>query len=209
MEKVLYFEGAGWPGTGGPVGNCRIRTAFTNDAGKRFYLELNGHRYDKAQRKRIDPTGAFKNCEHIGWVDSWHEITEDPEIDDVNKSRHPMERKVHFLWTLEGIRNLINKGCGCSFDEVKIAPEFSGYRVFKGTVGAHRVPDDYNFGDQFEPDMEATAKVQAIHERECERQREAGEKYPCVSVLRDEQTPSIVHVCHYGKRGLRNFDEEI
>lgn len=40
--KTLYFEGAGWSDTDSStnVGNCRIRTAFTNDDGRQIYLEM-------------------------------------------------------------------------------------------------------------------------------------------------------------------------
>lgn len=34
MSKTLYFEGAGCI-SAGEVANCRIRTAFTNDDGKK------------------------------------------------------------------------------------------------------------------------------------------------------------------------------
>ena len=42
-RKVLYFEGAGWSGADiskATVGNCRIRTAFHLDDGRKVYLEI-------------------------------------------------------------------------------------------------------------------------------------------------------------------------
>lgn len=206
MSKILWFEGAGMDGTAQPVGNCRIRTVFRNDAGTMYYLELNGLRWDAGQRKFLEDAEEYKDEACIGWVDFCHEITDDPNIEDCSVHRHAIEREIHFHWTFEGILDLINDRLGCSFDEIRIAPKFSGYTPFTGRRRGYGIGADYNRGDQFVPDMEAVAKMRALYERERARQVAEGERYPCVSVLRDGEDPEIVHVLHFNKRHLPNFD---
>ena len=206
MSKILWFEGAGMDGTAQPVGNCRIRTAFCNDAGTMYYLELNGLRWDAGQRKFLEDAEEYKDEACIGWVDFCHEITDDPDIEDCSVRRHAIEREVHFHWTFEGILDLVNDRLGCSFDEIRIAPKFSGYTPFTGRRRGYGIGADYNRGDQFVPDMEAVAKMRALYDRERARQVAEGERYPCVSVLRDDEDPEIVHVLHFNKQHLPNFD---
>lgn len=206
MSKILWFEGAGMSGTGQPVGNCRIRTTFCNDAGTMYYLELNGLRYDAGQRKFLEDAEEYMDEECIGWVDYCHEITDDPNIDDSCDRRHAIERVIHFHWTFEGILDLVNDHLGCSFEEIRIAPKFSGYTPFTDSRHGYGIWADYNRGDQFVPDMEAAAKMRALYDREHARQVAEGERYPCVSVLRDDEDPEIVHVLHFNKQHLPNFD---
>lgn len=209
MSKILWFEGAGMDGTGQPVGNCRIRTVFCNDEGTMYYLELTSHELTKEQRRFLKDAKEYKGEMCVGWVGSCHEITDDPEIVDSNERRHDIERDTHFCfhWTFEGILDLVNDRLGCSFDEIRIAPKFSGYTPFAGRRhGYGGIWADYNRGDQFVPDMETVAKMRALYDRERARQVAEGERYPCVSVLRDGEDPGIVHVLHFNKRHLPNFD---
>lgn len=206
MSKILWFEGAGMDGTGQPIGNCRIRTMFCNDAGAMYYLELNGLRWDAGQRKFLEDAEEYKDEACIGWVDFCHEITDDPNIEDCSVHRHAIEREIHFHWTFEGILDLVNDRLDCSFDEIRIAPKFSGYTPFTGRRRGYGIGADYNRGDQFVPDMEAVAKMRALYDRERARQVAEGERYPCVSVLRDGEDPEIVHVLHFNKQHLPNFD---
>ena len=45
-KKILYFEGAGCI-SAGEVANCRIRTAFTNNDGKKIYIEFTSYTVTK------------------------------------------------------------------------------------------------------------------------------------------------------------------
>lgn len=204
--RTLYFEGAGTPGTGGAVGNCRIRTALTNDAGERYYLELQAARYNKAQIRHIKGAEWVRPGQVVGFVDRCHKITEGPDADDGSRSRHPIERTRHFRWDPEGIRNMVNEELGCSFGAAVVAPALSGYRVFRKSGCS--VPGDYNYGDEFEYDRETTEAAQRIYERELARQRDAGERYPCVSAWRDPDDPGILHVRH-ARKGFESFDADL
>ena len=207
-KKILWFEGAGMPGTGGAVGNCRLRTALTNDEGVSYYLEVIGAQHDRKWLKQLGLDGEFTPAEHVGFVDFAFRITADPKVDDCNESRHELQDDcTRFHYTLAGILDLVNRRLGCSFDEVRVAPEFSGYRVHSGRHEETSV--DYNFGDEFELDEESTEKLRRLHEREADRQRERGVKFPCVSVFRDVNDADLVHVLHHKKGGLDSFDVRI
>lgn len=204
-KRILWFEGAGMWGTGGEAGNCRLRTAFTNDDGISYYLEVIGTQYDRKRLKQLGLDGEYTVDEHVGFVDFAFRITADPKVDDCNESRHELQDdRTRFHYTLGGILDLVNRRLGCSFDEVRIAPEFSGYRVHTGRQTETSL--DYSFGDEFVLDEEATEKITALHERECARQRDLGERYPVVGILRDEKDADVIHVKHYNKRGLQDFD---
>lgn len=208
--KTLYFEGAGMFGDRfGDVNNCRIRTAFTADDGTRYYLELLGYEWSSRQRefnKELLKEKGIYDSPRIAWVDFCHAITDEPATDDCNESRCDCERNIKavFAWTLEGIRGFVNEALGCSFDAVAVADKFSGYRVF--AKDRCEVAGDYNYGDEFVPNHDEEAMLAALEKRETERQRAAGEKWPCVSILRDSEDPDLVHVSHFGKQGLKGFD---
>ena len=51
MSKTLFFEGAGCVPCG-EVANCRIRTAFTNNDGKKVYIEFISYTVTKNDHKK-------------------------------------------------------------------------------------------------------------------------------------------------------------
>lgn len=204
-KKILWFEGAGMPGTGGAVGNCRLRTALTNDEGVSYYLEVIGAQNDRKWLKQLGLDGEFTPAEHVGFVDFAFRITADPKVDDCNESRHELQDDcTRFHYTLDGILDLVNRRLGCSFDEVRVAPEFSGYHVHTGRQTETSL--DYSFGDEFVLDEETTEKITALYERECARQRDLGERYPWVDILRDDEIANVIHVKHHNRSGLQDFD---
>lgn len=138
-KKILYFEGSGCV-PAGEVANCRIRTAFTNDDGKKVYIEFSC----------VVKTG-------LGCCDHCHYITDDPSVDDCNKSCLLCERNGQFVYTYEGIKNFINKNCNASFDEVVVLDNLAGYKVFNDS-GKHNTSEAYNFGDTFLYNEELTNK---------------------------------------------------
>ena len=147
MKKLLLFEGAGWSCADisrATIGNCRIRTAFHLDDGRRVYLELTG---SERTRRRSNSKELFR-WPYTGFVDFCHEITEEEPNDDANK--HQIKLGVRsFEWSLEAIKELVNS-LGASFDEVVIAPDYSGYSVFNENKRIR-----YNYGDEFilDPDL--------------------------------------------------------
>lgn len=147
MSKTLYFEGAGCVPRG-EVANCRIRTAFTNDDGKKIYIELISYDVTNDDHKRYKRYFEYETGTAIGFCDACYYITDDPEIDDCSKSRLPCERKKHFVYTYEGIKNFVNENCNASFDEIVVLDNLAGYRVHNNS-GKHNTSERYNFGDTF------------------------------------------------------------
>lgn len=152
-KKVLYFEGAGAVPRG-EMGNCRIRTAFKNDAGQRIYLEVlgfvrKGHRW--CEKNTPD---AWK---FVGYVDHAYFIT-DGEDDVCNENRCKCERDSCFEYTHEALLKFVNSEFNCSFDAVFVTGELDGYHVFPSTRG----PKDYNYGDEFVYSDEMTCHALSI-----------------------------------------------
>lgn len=156
MKKVLYFEGAGFV-PAGEVTNCRIRTAFTNDDGKKIYIEFTSYTVTNIDHKKWNRYLGYEVGTVLGFCDYCHYITDDPSVDDCNKSRLSCERNGQFIYTYESIKNFINKNCNASFDEIIILDNLAGYRVFNDS-GKSNTPEAYNFGDTFAYDAKLTEK---------------------------------------------------
>lgn len=162
-KKTLYFEGAGCVPSN-DVENCRIRTAFTNKEGKKIYIELlSGYKHTKVEYGKNG-----RKLKHPKWIsedgylscDFCHYITDDPEIDDCNKSRLTCERNTSMekvKYTKENILAFVNENCNADFEEVVILDSLAGFRVHSDN-GKYNTPERYNFGDCFEYDAELTEK---------------------------------------------------
>ena len=155
--KTLYFEGAGCEGTQlNDVENCRIRTAFTNNIGEKIYLELGGNEINK-YNKKYDIYKDFEIGTAIMHIDHCMFITEDPEVDNCNKSRISLKEDNNpILYTKENILDIVNKKLNCNFDEVVILPWLSGYNVHSGIHT--NTSKDYNYIEDFNYMPERTAE---------------------------------------------------
>ena len=92
--------------------------------------------------------------------DFCHYITDDPEIDDCNKSRLSCERnqeieKVEYI--KENIIAFVNKYCNANFDEIVVLNNLACYRVHRDS-GKYNTPERYNFGDVFNYDANLTKR---------------------------------------------------
>ena len=151
-NNVLYFEGAGWDKVeSNGVGNCRIRTAFTNLNGDNIYLEIIQSGRDRTK----------------GFIDFCYKITNDNSIDDCNESRLGYDKKI-IDYTKESILNFINNKLNCKFKQIKVLNTYGGYRVFN-SKGEHNTYSDYHYGDKFEYNEEVEnarkKKGKELHEK--------------------------------------------
>lgn len=163
--KTLYFEGAGCV-PANDVENCRIRTAFTNKAGEKIYLEMSSG--CKHTRVRYGVAGKLESPKKIittedGYIycDFCHYITSDPKIDDVNYSRLSCEcnAELKMKYTKANILTFVNEYCNADFDEIVVLDNLAGYKVFADyTKDTVNTPLMYNYGDTFEYDAELTKK---------------------------------------------------
>lgn len=157
MKKILYFEGAGCVPCN-DVENCRIRTAFTNKDGKKIYIEfLNGYKHTRKGNGKVVSEPGYLSC------DSCHYITDDPEIDDCNKSRLSCERNSEMekvKYTKENILAFVNENCNADFDEIVVLDSLAGYRMFADLEDPKKrnTSEMYNFGDVFNYDVELAKK---------------------------------------------------
>ena len=185
MKKVLYFEGAGSNNVEGinDVENCRIRTAFTNNEGKKIYLEI--------------LSGCGANIGK-GFIDSCHYITSDPKEDDCNNHRLSCERKIHIKYTREDILNFVNKYCNCDFDEVKTLNSLSGYEVFNNIKDKDNKFNNYNYGDEFEYNYELHQKrLNKAKEIDNKLKKDFNSKYSVCSIYCSSENNNKIHVHIY------------
>lgn len=161
--KVLFFEGAGCAERG-DLENCRIRTAFRNDEGKAFYLELSGFEKHKWTSDRL------KHFQNVGTVDYCYELGEDGE-----KVRADVERQC-FEYNRANILAFVNRECGCSFTDIVVVDIFYGYHVHKNGGG-------YNFMEDHDWNVEkAHAARKAFFDLDMDIRKKMGEKYSTISL---------------------------
>jgi len=205
--KTLYFEGAGWAGADiskATVGNCRIRTAFHNDAGKAFYVEMSACEVTKHSADRI------KHLKYAGFVTDCFYITGSP--DDCNQHSIHSRNDVSFEYNKENILKFVNR-LGCSFGAIEVLPDLAGYRVFKEKFAYGT--EQYNYGDEFQHNAELTKRAEEINryfydmeKKERQADRTAGTRkfvhspsgacYPNFSLWVDENDPALLHLLrHY------------
>lgn len=211
--KILYFEGAGWSGADiskATIGNCRIRTAFRLDDGRRVYLELTG-----SERSKRTPKWLY-TWQYTGFVDHAFFITDDNPNNDCNNHRINIDKhqdnptSCTFEWSLPAILELVNS-LGASFDAVQVVPDLGGYRVFKSN------PKDYgtgyyNYGDEFTLDAETVRRREMVHddvyrveveERKADRETHGnrivhgGSDFPNFSLWVDEQDKDMLHILRH------------
>jgi hypothetical protein len=180
--KVLFFEGAGCAERG-DLENCRIRTAFRNDEGKGFYLELSGF-----EKHKWTPD-YLKHFENVGHIDYCYELGKDGE-----KLRADIERK-NFEYSKQSILDFVNREMGCSFTDIVIADMFYDYRVHKNGGG-------YNFMEDHDWNVEkAHAVRQAFFDIDMKIRKQLGEKYSKISLC-EIGTDTITVRCYASDKSM-------
>lgn len=180
--KVLFFEGAGCAERG-DLENCRIRTAFRNDEGKAFYLELSG--FEKHKRT----PDYLKHFENVGHIDYCYELGKDGE-----KLRADIERK-NFEYSRQSILDFVNREMGCSFTDIVIVDMFYDYRVHKDGGG-------YNFMEDHDWNVEkAHAARKAFFDIDMKIRKQLGEKYSQIS-LWEIGSDSITVRCYASDKSM-------
>lgn len=180
--KVLFFEGAGCAERG-DLENCRIRTAFRNDDGKAFYLELSGF-----EKHKWTPD-YLKHFENVGHIDYCYELGNDGE-----KLRADIEKK-NFEYSRQSILDFVNREMGCSFTDIVIADMFYDYRVHKDGGG-------YNFMEDHDWNVEkAHAARQAYFDLDMKIRKQLGEKYSKISLC-EIGSDSITVRCYASDKSM-------
>lgn len=196
LQKVLYFEGAGWDKSerAGAVGNCRIRTAFTTQTGKKIYFEAsawmpseeqiyyynhNPENVDKMQRGKI-----------YAAVSSLFYITDEIDKNGYNVSDeniHTIKRENRHLieWSPESLLAFVRSLGGCFF-AVKCLDNLAGYRVHSNTPNyKNGNTNNYNYGDEFHYNAEQTERRIAKYNEIYKAEQAKGEKFPNFSFYVD------------------------
>lgn len=189
--KVLFFEGAGCAERG-DLENCRIRTAFRNDEGKAFYLELWGVEKTKHTSERL------KCYQNIGFVDYCYELVGDSKFhsDGEEQIRFDIE-KYNFEYSKQGILDFVNSVFGCSFTDIVIADMFYDYRVHKSGGG-------YNFMEDHDWNVEKAHRARmAYYAIDSKIRKQLVEKYSKIS-LWEIGPDSITVRCYASDKSMRD-----
>lgn len=181
--KVLYFEGAGCVERG-DVENCRIRTAFVNDEGKRFYLELWGIEVTKNSPER------YKAFENAGVVDYCYILSGDDETICFDIEQRTFE------YSKQGILEFVNDNLHCSFDEIKVLDIFDGYRVHKDGGGNNFI-EDYEHNE-----ARAEARRKAYNKIDMEIREKLGERFSKIGLF-SKDDESITVRCYASDEAMK------
>lgn len=191
--KTLYFEGAGWADAdtskATDVGNCRIRTAFTNNEGKMIYLELQGNgkpqykSYGKFSGEVLDITLFIDFCFYITDIDG--------KNDDCNKSRLSFDKTSmkSIDYTKKNIVTWVNKALNCSFDTMETLDNMEGYRVHADNRGYNLMDNHVVNPERTKARNEAYNMIDEIYRKHCQ------EKYSVIS-LKAMDNDTITVRCH-------------
>lgn len=183
-KKILFFEGAGCVPRG-DVENCRIRTAFINDEGKRFYLELSG-----MEPHKHTPKEWSDKWQYIGFVDYCYELGSEGE-----KCGFAIERKT-FGYSKQEILDFVNSQLGCSFESLVVTDMFDMYRVHKDGGG-------YNLMDDFKYNPERAAKARAAFDRiDKQIRQQLNKKYSKIT-LHSQNEHAITVRCYASDKSMK------
>ncbi|MGM1023209.1 MAG: hypothetical protein ACQEXV_22485 [Bacillota bacterium] len=188
MNNILYFEGAGMDyetNESSNVGNYRIRTAFVNNEGVRYFLELSNAPKRNDKGKIISEWALY-----VGYLFEFEDTKNDSEV--YRDSEKIMQG---ISYTNEAITAWINRKLNCSFDTIQVLDMFYGYRV-------HGDHSTYNLIDNHDIDHEVASKRKAAYEQVDKEYRKAlNEKYTQISLLEMDNN-SITIECYASDKAL-------
>lgn len=192
MKKVLYFEGVGWAGADlskKTIGNCRIRTAFTNNKGRKIYLEIIA--YEKSLNdKKIGRYPEYQVNDVIGFVDYCFYIDTDSKNPYNDCIISEVERNINFPYTKEDIIKMVNEKLNCSFDTIEVLPNLGGYRVHADN-GGYNMMENYNYNS------ELIQKREEIYKHFYRLEKAEGKEYPNFSLWVDDNDIHLLHLLRH------------
>lgn len=197
--KTLYFEGAGMfqaDSSKNTIGNCRIRTAFTNNENKQIYLEISAAPKYKGREL----------AEYKLRINFCYYITDDENSYNNNRMKYHNDAIKNYNYSIKDITKWINNNLNCNFDNIEVLPDLAGYRVHKEKRGC------YNLVDNFIYDIELTKKREQIYQYFYELEKSEGKKYPNFSLWVNKENKNILHLLRhfngYNKHWSINTDVE-
>ncbi|MGY3386851.1 hypothetical protein ACVWZB_004805 [Paenibacillus polymyxa] len=182
MKNILYFEGAGMDyetNENSDVENYRIRTAFVNNEGTPFYIELSNVYRRNDKNKTISEWGLH--------VDQLFEIVDGEEKND--EITRCWKKIVQSSYTKGDITNWINANLNCSFETIQVLNMFYGYRV-------HGEKEQYNLINNHIVDHgQAEKRKLAYNKVDIEYRTLLNEKHTKISLLEMDES-SITIRCY-------------
>lgn len=183
--KILYFEGAGMDyetNEHSNVGNYRIRTAFTNNDGIQYYIEL-GRAARRNKKYKTTSEWALRIDHLFKLVHGGYEIKKDwNSIAQLN-------------YTNEDITKWINENLNCSFDTIQVLDFFHGYRVHKDN-GHYNLMEEHNINHEL-----AGKRREAYNKVDMEYRKLLNEKYSKIGLL-EMDNDNITVRCYASDKAL-------
>lgn len=203
--KTLYFEGAGCTNSSNSdMKNCRIRTAFTNEDGRKIYLELTSREKTKYDKKN----SMFEELELgecIGFIDFAMYIDTE-STDPCNETRIKLDNRLTYKYDKESVLSLVNDNFNCKFDKIVVLPFLSGYCVH-GEKRSYNLMDDYNHNQEL-IDIRET-----IHDVYYQLEKSEGKEYPNFSLWVDKENLMQLHLLRhfngYNKHWTITIDSDL
>jgi len=187
MKKTLYFEGAGWSDADiskNTIGNCRVRTAFINNEGRKIYFEASAATiYNEKNKKEIERYWLYIN--HVFYITG--------DEDDCNNNRIKFDwqdLRENYNYSKEDITKWINKNLNCNFETIKVLPDLGGYSVH-GENRTYNMMEDYNYNP------ELIRIREEIEKHFYEFEKSEGKKYPNFSLWVDTEDIHLLHLLRH------------
>jgi len=218
--KTLYFEGAGMDYETiqeSNVGNYRIRTAFTNNKGIQYYLELGRGTRRNEKGKSITEWALY-----IDFLFSFEDKQKHEDAEQFNRNLYIEYRNNKFSWeeyeskkinvpsyeqklkyrdinltdyTKESIATWINTNLNCNFDTIEVLDMFHGYRV-------HADNGRYNLIDNHKVNHELAKKRKEVYDSvDIEYRNLLNEKYSKISLMEMDDS-SVTIRCYASDKAL-------
>lgn len=194
--KILFFEGAGMDyeiNQMSNIGNYRIRTAFKNNDGIQYYIELgrgvkpikkNGKYYiDGEWALYINHLFKLEDRFKLGLEHGAYELSGN------------YVTNTHFEYTKEDITKWINENLNCDFDSIEVLDMFYGYRVHADN-GCYNLIDNHLVNHEL-----ALKRREAYTAVDAEYRWSTNSKYSVISLLEMDDN-SITIKCHASEKAL-------
>jgi len=204
-QRVLLMEGAGMSYEIHPysdIGNYRCRTVFTNDKGKKIYLEikrcLKQHLQTKIEQ-RDNPDNDWGLHIYADIISTYGGKSE--KYIDIY-----FEETRRVSYGKNSVLRWINENLDCSFTDLEVLDDFEDYRVHAGrdSEGIAR----YNCMEDHVVNRPRTAARKAAYDTvDAEFKKICNEKYSVISVM--EMTDEHIKIrCHAAEGKLKGYERE-
>lgn len=204
-KNKLYFERAGMDfyneeqKENSDIGNHRIRTAFKNNEGKTFFVDLgNTYKRDKKGKQNGEMGISFDFIIDIEKLKEQEEKTGLGHKFSIDFDREELKQ---LNYNKQDLIQWINKNLNCNFDDIEVLNNFYDYRVF-GDNGTYNLMENIDLNHE-----RAVKREEAYNKIDNEYRTKLNEKYSVIGV-QSMDSDSITIRCHASSEKLSKAELE-